>query len=365
MGASSRAAHAMAADAELLSRAAVAPRARGRVDARLHAVVPTAAPGRDPSFRVRAARASALPDVVPVVAALAGALGVARRAKSRIGASLHRVPSDEASAVKAGERDLVEREPRWQRRNRRDAVACGAGALRVAARTEVTSACGPDSVLAQPVAVMDEMTRGRGVFRSEVLVAAVAITKGPLISVLVAAEARGHLGPDHVWVLFRDGLVAPNTVAVRRYLVGPMLEAQMLAGEPRPLARSFGAMAPKAGVWVVRFRVASAAGRIRREVQRLDVTRGGDALVALDAIDPVRRVGAMLERVRRVAMAQAEHACACREGKRKREGDQEAERAPHGRAQLRERRASTWVSYRCSGVAEASIAAAASQPRRR
>jgi hypothetical protein len=127
-------AHAVAADAELLPGTAVAPRARGRIDARLHAVIPASGAGRDPPLWVWAARARALPDMVVVVAALAGVLAVARRAESRIRARLHRVPRDEACAVKTGERDLVERESCRERRDGPNAVTSGAGALRVATR---------------------------------------------------------------------------------------------------------------------------------------------------------------------------------------------------------------------------------------
>ena len=51
----------------------------------------------------------------------------------------------------------------------------------------------------------------------------------------------------------------------------------------------------------MRFRMAAATRRIGRQVKRLDVARGGHALVAVDAIDPVRRVPAMFEGVRRVS----------------------------------------------------------------
>jgi len=42
---------------------------------------------------------------------------------------------------------------------------------------------------------------------------------------------------------------------------------------------------------VVRFRVAAHTCRVRGKVQRLDVTGGRHALVAVDAIDAVRGVG--------------------------------------------------------------------------
>jgi hypothetical protein len=215
----------MAADAQLLAGTAVATGARRRVDAGLHAVVPPSSSGRDPSLRVRAARARALSHMVVVVAALAGVLTVAGRTEARVGASLHRVPCDEACAVKAGEGDLVEHELGRQFRDGPDAVARGTRSLRVAARAEIACTRRPNPVLAQPVAVVNEVAHGRRILRRKVLVAAVAVTKRPLILVLVATEARGHLGPDRVRVLFRNSLVTADAVAVCGCLMGAMFEA--------------------------------------------------------------------------------------------------------------------------------------------
>jgi len=96
----------------------------------------------------------------------------------------------------------------------------------MAACAEVASARRADTVLAQPVAVVHEVALGRRVLGREVLVAAIAVPKGPLILVLVAPEARGHLGPERVGVLLGDGLVATHAVAMRGRLMGSMLEAK-------------------------------------------------------------------------------------------------------------------------------------------
>jgi hypothetical protein len=276
------------------------------------------------------------------MAALAGALAVAGRAEPRIRAGLHRVPRDEARAVKTGERDLVERESCGERRDGPDTVASGARTLRVAARAEVSRTGSSNSMLADPVAVMNQVARGRRVLRREILVAAVAVAKRPLIPMLVATEARGHLWPNRVRVFLRHGLVATNAVAVRDRLVGAMLEAEMLPREVCTLPGIGGAVAPETGMLVMRLGVATAARRVGGQMQRLDVSGGGHALVAVDAIDPVRRVRAMLERMRRVTGAEAEHARARRQGER-REND-ERERELHGIPQLRERRASALAS---------------------
>jgi hypothetical protein len=127
--------------------------------------------------------------------------------------------------VKAGERDLVERELGRQCRDGPDAVARGTRAFRVAARAEVACARCANAVLSQPVAVVNEVAHGRLILRREVPVAAVAVAERPLILVLVATEARGHLGPDRVRVLFRNGLVTADAIAVCGGLMGAMLEA--------------------------------------------------------------------------------------------------------------------------------------------
>jgi hypothetical protein len=265
--------------------------------------------------------------------------------------------------VQAGERHFVEGELGRKRRDGPDTVAGGTGALRVAARAEVAFAGRTNAVLAEPVAVVNEVAHGRRVLAREVLVAAVAVTKRPLILVLVTSEARRHLGPDRVRVLFRDGLMTTDAITVRRGLVSAVLEAQMLASQQRALPRIGGSMAPEARTRVVWLGVTPDTCRVGRKVQRFDVTRGGHSPVAIQAIDPTRRVRAMLEGVRRVARPEPEDASA----RRQRDGgdDENRERALHGVPQVRESLASALASYRCSGVEEASTAAAASQPARR
>ena len=76
--------------------------------------------------------------------------------------------------------------------------------------------------------------------------AAVTRPKRPLVLMLVAAEAGGHLGPDRVWVLLGHGLVATHAVAVCHCLMGTMLEAQVLPRESRTLPRVGGSVAPEA-----------------------------------------------------------------------------------------------------------------------
>jgi hypothetical protein len=171
---------------------------------------------------------------------------------------------------------------------------------------------------------MDQVARRRRILGREVLMAAVAGAERPLILVLVATEAGRHLRPDHVRMLLGDGLVAAHAVSVGRDLVSAMLEAQVLPRESCSFSRIGRSVAAEASARVMRPGVAPHARRRGREVEGLHVPRGGDALVAVDAVDPVGRVSAMFERVRRVARPEAEHARTRRE--RERSNDQQRQR---------------------------------------
>ena len=116
----------------------------------------------------------------------------------------------------------------------------------MAARAEIAGARSSDAVLAQPIAVMNKVTYGGRILGREVLVAAVAGAKRPLILMLVATEARGHLGPDRVRVPLGHGLMATHAVAVRGSLMRAMLEAQVLPRESRTLPGVGGAVASEA-----------------------------------------------------------------------------------------------------------------------
>jgi hypothetical protein len=101
-------------------------------------------------------------------------------------------------------------------------------------------------------------------------------------------------------VLLGDGFMATDAVAMGRGLMLSVLEAKVLTRQQCTLANVGRAVAAEAGVLVVRLRVAAAARRLARQVQRFDLTCRGDPLVTVDAIDPMRRVRAMLEGVRGV-----------------------------------------------------------------
>jgi hypothetical protein len=96
-------------------------------------------------------------------------------------------------------------------------------------------------------------------------------------------------------------------------------------------------MAPETRMRVVRLGVTPDTGSVRRKVQRFDVTRRGNTLVAVHAVDPVGHVRAMLEGVRRIAGPEPKDTCARGQGESCK--GEEREREFHGVPQLRESRA--------------------------
>jgi hypothetical protein len=177
---------------------------------------------------------------------------------------------------------------------------------------------------------------------------------------LVATEAGCHLGPEGLGILFGHRLVAAHAVTMRDGLMGAMLETKMLPGKLRALAYVGGTVAGEAGVRVMRLLVAPDTGGVARQMQGLYRPGAGDALVAIDAIDAVGCVRAMLKGMAVIVPAQTEHSCARRE--RERRQDDERERELHSFSQLRDARSSALASYGCKGVEAASTAPASSQP---
>jgi hypothetical protein len=90
---------------------------------------------------------------------------------------------------------------------------------------EIARARRAHAVLASPIAVVDEVTGRQGVLCRQIDVTTVAITGAPLVFVLVAAEANGHLGPQRFRSFQSDFRVTANAVALRRGHVTHVLEA--------------------------------------------------------------------------------------------------------------------------------------------
>ena len=289
----------VAADAELLARASVAARAGHGVDPRLGAMLPVR-----PAGRVRAARRHS-GHVLAGVAIDAGALAVAGRADSGVGARLVGVASQEAGAMQPGEAHVTQGQLPRQRGHGSLAVARGALAIGVAARTEIARARGSNAVLADEVSVVNEVVVGRHPLVSKIDVATVAVAQGPLVAVLVAPEAARHRRQDRLRTSLGHLGMAADAIAADRDHMGRVLEAKLRPGELRRLPYVRLAVAAGARPLVVGLLVAAPADRVGREMQRSRLPRGRDIRMALDAVDALENVRAVLERVGRGVLAQA------------------------------------------------------------
>ena len=151
---------------------------------------------------------------------------MARRADAGIGPRFLRVPRRKTGAVQSGETDVVERQPRRQRGRGALPMARRALPLGVTARAQVALARRPRPMLAHPVAVVDEVVVGSLSVVPQVDVTSIAVAQRPLIAVLVAAEARGHLRQHGV----RTGLgrfdVTANAISLGREHVPSVFESE-------------------------------------------------------------------------------------------------------------------------------------------
>jgi hypothetical protein len=250
--------------------------------------------------------------------------------------------SREAGTVQTREANVVESQTSRQDRHRARTVTRGALPFGVAGRAEITRARCAGAVLANPVAVMNDVVVGERALGDEVDMASVAVTQRPLVSVLVAAEARGHLRKHGVGSCLCDLDVAMNAVALRGERVARVRETQLRARKLDGLSDVRLAMAPLAGPLVVRLLVAAAAGGIRRKMQRCTLAGHVDTHVTLDAVDPLENVLSVLERPRGGLAAQAEEACA--RGERDGEQHEQRQPRPHRISSARETRSRASVS---------------------
>jgi len=201
-------------------------------------------------------------------------------------------------------------------------------------------------VLADPVAIVDQVARGRSVLGRQVDVARVAAARVPRFLVLVTAEARRHLREERLGARLGDSAVAANAVSVDDGVVLGVLEAKVLARQPCPLAHRGLPVAPAARAFVVRLRVTPAALGVGRQMERAGVPRALDPFMADDAVDPLVHVCAMLERMRGAPSRKPEDADARGERKREWERDRQPEKAlrAHRISRVRDRRASAFTS---------------------
>ena len=264
-------------------------------------------------------------------------------ARARIRTRFPGVPGAEPGAMEPRERRVVEGELRRKRGDRAHPMARGARALAVTTGAEIGFTRSANAVLAQPVPVVHHMRRGDRVLGGEFHVAPLAVTDGPLIAVLVAAEADRHFRLERLGLRVPRGGVAADAVSVHGGHVLPVIEAEVLARELGGASHVGGAVAVETGARIVRARVAVEAVGGGGEMERLVVAVTRDASVARQAVDPIGRVRAMLEGVRRIAALQAEDPRAGSESERQ---EKKERRELHGSSKERAMRASAFVSKR-------------------
>jgi hypothetical protein len=266
------------------------------------------------------------------VAIGARALAVTSDAEAGLCARFDGVARAETGSVQTGEAHLVELQPPRQCGNDPHAVTAGAMALAVTGRAEIARARRSDAMLALPVAAVYEMARRERIFFGEIDMAAIAVARPPLIFMLVAPEANGHLRAQRLRPFDADLHVAAHTVAARGRHVRTVLESQMRArelGAPTDVRLS---VAVFAAARVVRLGVAAHAIGRTWKVQCPFVARLGRSLMTTQAPDPFENVRPMLEGVRGLS-PDAEDAGARREDEC---DDEQNGRAPvHGNSNVR------------------------------
>jgi hypothetical protein len=154
-------------------------------------------------------------------------------------------------------------------------------------------------MLADPIAIVDEMARGKRPFGAQVNVAGVAVARVPLILVAVTAEARGHVWAERGGPRRAHLDMATHAVPAYFAQVPRVLESQVLARKFCAAADVRFAVAEPAVALVVGFCVASDAVGGRGEVQGPRIARSGNPRVTLEAAHPFQHVCAVLERMRR------------------------------------------------------------------
>jgi hypothetical protein len=253
------------------------------------------------------------------------------------------VTGGEARAVKPRQTHIVEREARRERGKGPFSVTRGALSFRVTARAEVASGGRARAVLADPVAVVDQMVVGQRAFGLQIDVATAAVAQSPLVAVLVTAEATRHLRQHRFGPLFGHFHVAVNAITRSRPHVLGMRETQVLARELDRIPHVLFSVAGPAWPRIVRLLVAPDALRVCRHVQGHQIVGGLHARVALDAAYPLEHMGTVLEGMGLRRAPDAQHARAARQDDG--QGQQpDGQAAAHGSSSARETRTSAFVS---------------------
>jgi hypothetical protein len=123
---------------------------------------------------------------------------------------------------------------------------------------EIRRARRANSMLANPIAFMHEMTRRENMLARKINVAPVTVARLPLILMLVTTEAGRHGWSKGYGLGLAYAGVTLHTVAVHGRHVRAMIEAQMFVRELSVLSRVALAMTDRAIALIMRFFVAFA-----------------------------------------------------------------------------------------------------------
>ena len=311
MGIAAGSAHLMAADAELLARAAVTRFASGGVAPCCRTVRIAGARGANPTGRMGIAGDCAdsvrlCLELIAIVAGGARLRRVTARAQAGAVGALLRVAGEEAGAMEAAALRPVEREPRRRERHHAGRMARDAEALGVTGLTHAVGARGGRGVLAREIGSVNQVIFRCRLLFPEIHVAAAAVLGRKLLLVTVAAQALRHFRAQHGGAGGGVGMAA-HAVGLGRFDVRPVVEAQHLT---RALGASAGvgqAVAAVARAGIVGLLVTTEARRRARPARLVVVVRHAHVGVAIEAMHARHSVRMMLERMLRVLGPNAEN----------------------------------------------------------
>ena len=212
----------------------------------------------------------------------------------------------------------------------------------MAARAEIALARRAYAVLADPIAVVDEVARRRRVLGGEIDVAGIARPQVPLVLVLVAAQAKSHFREQRLGPRIGDRAMAADAVSMNDGVVLAVVEAHVPSRELGAFAHRRLAVASEARAFVVGLSVTAAAIGVGGEMRGTGLVRMLDARVALHAVDTLVDMSAVLERMGRIGRTKPEHARA--RGEEQRSKDREGEPRSHRNSSARETRARAFTS---------------------
>jgi hypothetical protein len=295
-------------------------------------------------------------DPEALVTRLTRVLAVTGAAQTRLRARFLRVARAEASPVDSGAEYVVE-EDLLRKCGDGLAVTARAKSLAVAGRAQVTGGGGAYAVLAQEVALVDQVALRARTLSGEVDVAPAAVADPKLVFVSVASKAGGHLRAQNLTAL-RDVGVAANAVATNPRTVLSVAELQVALGLGHGLPRKGGAVAGTALTRVVGPLVAAHAVGTRRHMQLAALSGALDTFMTLETRDALDDMCSVREGPPGLVAKAEDLGTRC---DREAAQQDQAELAPrHGCPHRRARRTSALIANSLSGVARTSIALAAS-----